>query len=334
MAVIVNEGTQTAIATDTSGTLNYQVINVKQGTISTIGTLPNLPQGSIQVTAGTVTVGTVPGMGTLTNIGTAKEVTTVANLTNGSIVVTAGTLATIPNIPGGTLALITRVSNIGTLEVGTISTIPNTPGGTLNLVTTVTNLSNGTIQNSGTTTGVGTVTNIGTLAVLNAGTLTTIPNIPGGTLGLLSVLANGTIGAGTVVVGIGTITHGTIDAGTVKLDGRTSRNILSYGTTFGGTAAGYATLVGSAVVGAGTSLWINDVSVNNPKSDITCLVGFGTALNGSSVILKGVFGTASGVGQQKSFSLPVNAGMTNQDLVAYISDAGTINVNVSYFISA
>ena len=138
----------------------------------------------------------------------------------------------------------------------------------------------------------------------------------------------------SIIVTNGTITHGTIDTGTVKLDGCSGRNILTYGTTFGGTASGYSTLVGSAAVGVGTSTWIQNVSVNNPNGNITCLVGFGTALNGTSVLLKGTFGTNSGVGAEKSFTQPVNAGMTNQDLVAYISGAGTIDVQVSYFISA
>ena len=64
----------------------------------------------------------------------------------------------------------------------------------------------------------------------------------------------------------------------------------------------------------------------------TCLVGLGTALDGTSVIAKGQFGPNSGM--EKSFQLPVNCGMTNQDLVCYISGAGTIDVNVTYFISA
>lgn len=174
--------------------------------------------------------------------------------------IATGTIATLPNIPGGTVNLATRVGNLGTLESGTIASLPNLPGGTIN--------------------------------------------------------------AGTVVM----------TAGTVRNDGRTTRNIMTYGTTFGGTAAGYATLV--AAPGVGTSTWVSDLSVNNAYGSITCIVGFGTFLQGTSVLMRGIYGTQVGVGIQKTYALPVNAGATNTDLVAYIGAAGTIDVNLSYFVSA
>jgi len=151
----------------------------------------------------------------------------------------------------------------------------------------------------------------GTVSMINAGTITSVGTIPG--IGVIT-----------------TLTNGTINDGTVHLDGRPGRNILSYGTTFVGTAS-YGTLIGSAAVGVGTSIWVNDVSIVNSSGTVTALVGFGTALNGTSIIAKGLFSPNSGI--EKSFQLPVNAGMTNQDLVCYISAAGTIDVNVSYFIS-
>ena len=117
------------------------------------------------------------------------------------------------------------------------------------------------------------------------------------------------------------------------VDPFSKRTILSYGTTFGGTAAGYGTLVGSAAVGVGTSTWINDLSIiNTGAGTLTALMGFGTSLNGTSVLAKGEFGPQGGI--QKSYPLPVNCGMTNQDLVCYIGAAGTVDFNVSYFISA
>ena len=67
---------------------------------------------------------------------------------------------------------------------------------------------------------------------------------------------------------------------------------------------------------------------------VFCVVGFGTALTGTSVLFGGVLGTQVAVGIQKGFSRAVNAGMTNQDLVAYIGGAGTVDVSISYFISA
>ena len=257
------------------------------GLYSTLGTLPNLPGGSIVVTS-------LPNLtnGTMNLVGTVNTIGTLPNLPGGSVVVTGGTIAS-DTVVGGSIAV--TAGTIG--KVASIGTLPNTPGGTLGLVTTITNLSNGTIQNSGTVTGVGSVSSLGSLAMVNAGTISML------------------------------------NAGTVKNDARPARNILSYGTTFGGTAAAYGTLIGSASVGAGTYIWINDVSiVNSQGGTYECIVGFGTALNGTSVLVKGNFGPREGI--QKSYPLSVNAGMTNQDLVAYISAAGTIDVNISYFISA
>ena len=145
--------------------------------------------------------------------------------------------------------------------------------------------------------------------------------------------------------GVAVDTVGTVNYQIVKLDTGASgvsvpftlpHNIFTFGTTFGGTAAMYGTLVGSASVGVGTSTWINDLSIINSKvgtanGTVTCMVGFGTALNGSSVLAKGDFGPQGGI--QKSYPLAVNAGMTNQDLVCYIGAGGTVDFNVSYFIS-
>lgn len=244
-------------------------------------------------------------------------------------------------------------SQSGNWNTGTVSMLS---AGTISMINA------GTLTSLGSVTGMGSVSNVGSIGVLNAGTITTLSNLTNGSIkvtagtevitsgtismvsaGTISMLNAGTLTSSGTTTGVGTLSnvgsvyallHGTIDAGTVKYDGRVGRNILTYGTTFAGTAAGYATLVGSAAVGAGTSTWINNISVVNPNSNIVCLVGFGTALNGTSVLLKGTFGTTSGIGIEKDYPLPVNAGMTNQDLVAYMSGAGTIDVNISYFISA
>lgn len=283
-------------------------LSVGSITVSSIDSVGTINSGTLN------SVGTIPGVGTITNIGSISVIGTMPSISVG-------------NPTGGTTDLVIRVGNIGTIEsgtftvsnptgttvqfnngtvdllrAGTITTLPNIPGGTLGLVTTVTNLSNGTIQSSGTTTGVGTITNMGSVTnvgqVYNAGT---IQNILGGT---------------------------------VKDDGRTGRNVLTYGTTFGAGASGYGTLIGSASVGVGTFTWVQDVSVNNPYGSVRIMVGFGTALQGTSCLVNGIYGTNTGVGIEKSYSKAVNAGMTNQDLVVYLGGAGTVDVNVSYFISA
>ena len=158
--------------------------------------------------------------------GTISELT---NLTKGTITKLEGGTVSV-NMLSGTMNLGTVSGNVG-VSSGTLTTLPNIPGGTIGVVTSVTNIASGTLLSSGTVTGVGVV----------------------------SALTNGTI-----VVSVGTITHGTIDAGTVRTDGRTVQNLLSYGTQVAGTAAAYGTLVGSTAVGAGTSSWVQDISIVNP----------------------------------------------------------------------
>jgi len=281
MPVKVNQGTQTPIATDSVGTTEMEFVKVNLGAAGVdgaiwdgnvggtvaISSLPNITQGSIQVTEGTVVVSSLP------------------NISQGSIQVTAGTISMI---------------NAGTL----------TSSGTTTGVGVVSMISAGTITNSGTTTGVGTVSNIGSIG--NLGT------IGGGTLG--------------TVTGIGVVT--TLTGGTVKLDGRAGRNILTYGTVFVGTAAAYGTLVGSASVGAGTSIWINDLSiVNGGTADADIAVCFNAATAGAGVLARGLFAPNSGI--EKQFPLATNGGLTNNDLVFWLSGgtAGTAYINVSYFIS-
>lgn len=372
----VEVGTISSMPNIPGGTIGLvtRVGNLGTLEVGTISTLPNIPGGSIAVTSGTIAAGsirvvagtvggaagtaaalsgnpvpvggvtaggTVYGLlvdsagvlqvnGTVSTGGAGTQPTRIIDgtVTRVSTIGTleVGTISTMPNIPGGTIGLITRVGNVGTLEVGTITTLPNVPGGTLGLVTTVSNITNGSVRIT-----VGTITE-GTIRNLISGTINAAT----------AILNSGTINVGTFVMPSGTISvlpnlpQGSINvtAGTFRDDGRTTRNILSYGTQFGGTAAGYATLVGSTAVGVGTSTWVCDVSINNPSGNIVCLVGFGTALQGTSVLLRGTYGTSAGVGQQRSFPKAVNSGMTNQDLVAYIGGAGTVDFNVSYFISA
>jgi fibronectin-binding autotransporter adhesin len=331
MAVLgMNEGNEKYINFDLSGTVNTQVVHLEYGTVSTLGTLPNLPGGSIVVTNGTIA--SLPTLNITS--GSLAVVAGTGVVSSGSIAMVAGTVTagTLTNLVSGTINSATCV--LGTLPgVGVVSVLTNgTIGaGTVSMgagtitAGTLTNLVSGTINSA--TCVLGTLPGVGVVSVLTNGT------IGAGTIAVSAgtmIMTAGTVAAGTIAVSAGTITHGTIDAGTVKLDGRAGRSILSYGTTFVGTAGQYGTLVGSA--GVGTSIWVNDVSVVNSSGTLTALVGFGTALSGSSVLVKGLFGVNGGI--QKSYPLAVNAGMTNNDLVCYTSAAGTIDVCCSYFISA
>lgn len=359
---LLNSGTTTGVGVVTS------VTNLAAGTITRV------EQGSINVTAGTVTHGTIdvgtitvgtvykgvpaPAAGSLTAAGTI----TVAGSQNdvifwevgGTWVGTAFFESQVGTSAYFGVPVITPAGVVGTQTTANGQFIQSASGidnarlrvtyssGTLTHNERAANFGNSAVQIVN-----GSVSHVG---MLDAGTITSVANVAAGTItrveqGSINVTAGtvtagsivvtvGTIAAGTVAVSAGTITHGTIDAGTVKDDGRAARNILTYGTTFAGTAAAYGTLVGSASVGAGTYTWVDSISITNPTGNITTLVGFGTALSGTSVLWKGTLGTTSSAGVVKIFPHAVNAGMTNQDLVCYVSGAGTIDVNVTYFISA
>ena len=367
---LASSGTTTGVGV--VGNLNGGTLSIltNGSIVTTNGTIGGKGANAAATVGFPVLIGGMDAGGTtyalkVDNSGNQQMDMAAGTLTTGSIVVTAGTIASsgtttgvgvVGNINGGTISIITNgtLSNSGTTTgVGTVAgvgVIGNINGGTIGILT------NGTLTNSGTTTGVGVVGNIngGTLGILTNGSIVVtngtiaahaITNLQGGTIsivtdGTLSKVTNvGTV-PGVGVVGnlnggtLGILTNGSlvVTGGTVKNDGRAARNILSFGTTFGGTNAAYGTLVGSATVGAGTSLWVNDVSIVNNSGTLTASVGFGTALNGSNIIAKGNFGAQGGI--QKSFPLAVNAGSTNADLTCYISAAGTIDVVVSYFLSA
>src|SRR3990167_2964199 len=213
----MNEGTQKYINFDLVGTTNTQVVGVGYGTVSTVGTLPNLPQGSINVTAGTITAGT------LTNLvsGTINSATVTGNIGVSSGTVNVSTISSLPNIPGGTLGTITGVGSIGGIggtvivdiagtepiivEVGTIA------AGTLNTLGTVANVNAGSITVIAGTVTTGSLSNVamlnaGTVSMINAGTITsvtTVSNLTNGSVNILvgtTPLRSSTIGA--VNVGI------------------------------------------------------------------------------------------------------------------------------------
>lgn len=233
-----------ATAVLNSGTINVGTFVMPSGTLTV---LPNLPQGSINVTAGTIAT-----LGTMGTLGLVNTVTTVSNVTNGSIVVTAGTIAahaiTAATITAGTLTnLVSGTINAATAVINsaTISVLPNLPQGSINVTAgTITSgsirvvagtvggagatavaLSGNPIPMAGVDTG-GTVYGFlvdtkgqqyiggGTVNMLNAGTITTLPNIPGGTINLVTTVSNLT--NGSVAVTAGTINTGTINSGTIS----------------------------------------------------------------------------------------------------------------------
>jgi hypothetical protein len=213
--LLINQGTNSAINFDLSGTVNTQVVGIGYGTVSTIGTLPNLPGGSIVVTAATIS--------------------SLPNIPGGSVVQTAGTVNT-GTINTGTINLGTvvgkdanaaaqtgnPVTTGGTDSGGTVYTLRLDTkgqqfigGGTVDTLTTVANLTNGSVR-------------------ITVGTITVLPNLPQGSINVTA----GTVNAGTI--NTGTINAGTINLGTVvgkdaNAAAQTGNPLAVGGTDSGGT---------------------------------------------------------------------------------------------------
>lgn len=137
-----------------SGTLNVGTVVVSS---SSGGTTVNVATGT-QQTLGTVGVVNNLVTGTLASVGTLPGVGVVSNLTNGSVVMTVGTMTTgslsnVAMLNAGTVNA-SLVSNTGTIPL--ITTVSNLTNGSVNIltgtttlvstVTTVSNLTNGTVR--------------------------------------------------------------------------------------------------------------------------------------------------------------------------------------------
>jgi hypothetical protein len=226
----VNIGNNLTIA---GGTINTSItsVTITGGTIDVLsaGTVnTTVTVGSLIMSDGTLTSGTVNiGTGTV-NVGTVGTVTSITGGTinaQGTINVgTVGTVTTVSSITGGT------VNAQGTINVGTVGTVTSITGGTINAqgtinvntVSTVSTVSAVTSVTGGTINAQGTV-NVGTLGTISTGTVnvntvTNVMSIASGTL-----LTSGTCN-------VQTITGGTIWAvGGVAHDAADSQNPLKIG---------------------------------------------------------------------------------------------------------
>ena len=211
---------------------------------------------------------------------------------------------------GGTIDLVTRLGNIGTIESGTVT--------------------------------VGSIGNIG--QIHNAGTIAVLPDLPGGTVDLLSSIAAGTFNTlGTVgtVVGAGTVTNvGSItnigvihNAGTIqsaRIDHRpVGSAVISTHTlgTGGGTVVG--TLV--APTGAGTSLYLAGLSVVVHSGTVDCGIANNVAgTTGAGVYARGAFVPSAGI--MREFNPPINVG-TNGTIAYFLITAGTASFTANYWVT-
>lgn len=337
-SINVLTGTITSL---TSGSLsNIAMINAgtlvqASGTttlVSTVTTLSNLTNGSVNILTGT-----------LQSSGTATGVGVVSNLTNGSVNVLTGTLAVSLGTVGGkaasaAAAVANPVTIAGTDSGGTVySPLVTTGGimaanmptgtvttGTLALVSTVTTVSNltngsanvlsGTLQSSGTTTGVGVVSNLtnGSINVLT-GTTTLVSTVT-----TLSNLTNGSVNVLTGTTAVNTKTVGSI--------------LLTYGTLGTTGAAVYGTMV--SAVGAGTSIYLTGLSIVVQSGTVDCAIANGTfgpagGPGGANVYARGAFPAGGGVA--RPYPNVVQSG-TNGTLIYWMGGAGTAYFLADYWI--
>lgn len=166
-----------------SGSVRMTVGTMTTGSLSDLATIYNLNKGTV----------TRLETGTLAEVTVVPTVTTVSNLTNGSVRLTVGTITTgsITNLAGLHTGTITTgsLTNLASLHTGTIQSVSEVVKGTTTLVSTVSNLTTGSIVvTSGTLGSVGAVAQVHNAGTIQAGTVqinpTTIPAmVQHGTLG-------------------------------------------------------------------------------------------------------------------------------------------------------
>ena len=295
---VMPSGTITTIAAGTQQTLGTvgvvnSVAEVVKGTttlVTRVGNVGTLEIGSVVVNTGTITTGSLTNIAMVhagTHVHPTGTVTTIVAGTQNTL----GTVGVVNNIVTGTLAAIASVAEVvkgTTTLVSTVTTVSNLTNGSVNILT-------GTLQSSGTTTGVGVVSNLTNGSVnLLTGTVTSLTNLAGGT---------------------------------VQTNAKPTVTVVSQGTL--GTAGGsfFGTL--SAASGAGTNHWVTNVDIvaQSGTADVRVLAGTGIA--GTGVIAAGFFPSAGG-GISKHFMPAFSAG-ANSELIYHFVGAGTAFITVNYF---
>ena len=323
----VNPSTGAMYVQDLSGASGTSNVNVVGGTL---GALTN---GSINILTGTVnrvhdvgTLGSITNIGVIHNAGTIAALPTLnittATITTGSLsnlaMLHAGTLTTIPQVSVGTLPTLNLTT--GTITTGSLSNVAMLNAGTvvassgtvtlLSTVTTVSNLTNGsvniltgTIQSSGTTTGVGVVSalTVGTVGGKAASGAAAVAN---------PVLIAGTDSGGTVysplldtagnyqidVVTIPQVSVGTIPQVSV---GTLPTLNLATGTITTGSLTNIAQVHNAGTLAAGANN-IGDIDVaTGTVTLLSTVTTLSNLTNGSVNILTGTIqssGTTTGVG--------------------------------------
>src|SRR3989304_1610124 len=324
--------TQHNAAIDANKYPTLTVTSGTPGTADTTGTADIVRVGGNPAT-GAMYVQDLSGASGTTNVSVVNgtinrlhDAGTLGSIANVGVIHTAGTVSALPDLPGGTVDLVTRIGNIGTIESGTVTTTlalntgtittiaagtQNTLGtvgtvigqgtlsnvGSVNTITTVSNLTNGTVRVSVGTIVVGTM--VGQQA--NAGSLTTNPISVAGTDagGTLYAFLTDTAGHSKTDVITGTLAAITsvtnLAAGTIQLNQKPI-NLGTPFTTYGTTnAAVWGTII--AASGAGTKQYVEnvDIVVHSGTVDVAITnIGVGGS-TGAGVMARGQFPAGGGI---------------------------------------
>ena len=325
--ILINQGTQTTMATDDVSSVHYPRMKLDMGGdgvanpfTGTIGAVTNLAGGTITKLEG----------GTVAEVTLVKTAGTISagdnNIGNVDIVSgtqqTLGTVGVVNNLVTGTLASLAS----GTITAGTVAATvgavvgPNASAGTSTTApvqiggTTAT----GTVYGMLVDTAGNPQVDVVTIPQVSVGTLS---NIPGGTITLVTTVSNLT--NGSVILQSGTLTNGTITpyknpSGSVTLTTHTL-----------GTAAGttWGTLI--APVGAGTYVYVQGISIvarsGTPDCAITTNVAGST---GAGVLARGAFVPSGGIA--RDFNSPIQVGTNGT--IAYMILNGTADLTVNYWV--
>lgn len=326
-SIAVTAGTVTLASpgTITSGTIAINAGTIGGKAASGAASVANPVQIAGTDSGGTIyspLINTAGAIGSVANAGTVKEVTTVANVSHGTIE-NSGT--------------VTGVGVVSSITAGTVAINAGTVGGkaasgaasVANPVLTAGTDSGGTVYSPRITT-TGAIGSIAAVAqVHNAGT------IAGGTIGILTDgtirVAAGTLNAGTInagTVNTGTINSGTINVGTISPV--PSKMISIIGSVWGTNSATAGTLVAAPT--GGSAIYLNEVSITNEgTSTLTAGMGFGTAQQGTTVVVRAAMAGNGGI--EKGFPVATTGGGTQAPLVMWTTGSGTAFFNASYFIA-
>jgi hypothetical protein len=352
--------------TYSSGTMTYNAQQTEfesasqyltGGTLGNVGSITNVGM----LNAGTLTTGSLSNLA-LINAGTLTTITgnvgglSTGTITTGSLsnvaMLNAGTISTLPNIPGGTINILAG-GTLGILTNGTLSSSGTTTGvGSVSNLGSMAMLTAGTISmiNAGTLTSIGTTTGVGVLTTLTAMSLGTVTGKDanaaaqtsnpvavggtdsGGTVRTVVVDSTGAMKVSNVAAGT---TIGTINTGTLSPI-PTIANV-TYGTHGTTGVSIFGTLAGGTGSGAGTEIFCTSVSLSIPSTGGSQDVSIGWGTNGGTfhagtgLLVRGNFPAGGGI--QKTFWPPVNSG-TQAQLCLFQAGAGTVDVSVTYFITA